>query len=205
MADLMQLLEGQVPKMLLNQLSQQIGGDKRTTKDATQTAVGVLMNALSRNVKSPEGAEGLASALDRDHDGSILDDVMGFMSGSKQSANPSMLNGAGILKHVLGGNQNNAIAAIAKMTGMDKSKAGSLLVTLAPVVLGMLGKQKKQKQMNSSNLADFIGQTTQNMNTRNKKTSIIEKVLDADGDGSVIDDIAGFAGRSLFSRLFGRR
>lgn len=205
MADLMQLLEGQVPNLLLDQLTKQIGGNKRKTKDATQTAVGVLMNALSRNVKTQEGAQGLASALDRDHDGSILDDVMGFMTGSSQAANPNMLNGAGILKHVLGGNQNNAIAAIAKSTGLDKSKAGSLLVSLAPVVLGMLGKQKKQSHMDSGNLADFIGRTTQTLNSGNKKTSMIEKVLDADGDGSVIDDIAGFAGRSLFARLFGRK
>lgn len=204
--DLMEMLQGQFSKTLVDQLSRQIGGaSPKQTNKAIELAVPAIMNALSRNVASPEGAQGLAGALDRDHDGSILDDVFGFLSGSKQAANPSMLNGSGILSHVLGGNQNNIIGMIAKMTGMDQSKAGSLLVTLAPMILGVLGKQKKESNLGSTALADLITRSTQNHNRGFKKAGIINKVLDSDGDGSVLDDIGGMGLKFLMGRLFGRK
>lgn len=204
--DLMEMLQGQFSKTLVDQLSRQIGGaSPKQTNSAIELAIPAIMNALSRNVATPEGAQGLAGALDRDHDGSILDDVFGFLSGSKQAANPSMLNGNGILSHILGGNQNNVIGMIAKMTGLDKSKAGSLLVTLAPMILGVLGKQKKEANLGSTDLADLITRSTQNHNRGFKKASIINKVLDSDGDGSVLDDIGGMGLKFLMGRLFGRR
>ena len=204
--DLMEMLQGQLSKPLVDQLSRQIGGaSSKQTNSAIQLAIPAIMNAISRNVASPEGAEGLAGALERDHDGSILDDVFGFMSGSKQAANPSMLNGNGILSHILGGNQNNIIGMITKMTGLDQAKAGSLLVTLAPMILGVLGKQKKESNLGSTDLADLITRSTQTHNKGFKKAGIINKVLDSDGDGSVLDDIGGMGLKFLMGRLFGRK
>ena len=203
--DLMEMLQGQFSKTLVDQLGRQIGGaSPKQTNSAIQLAIPAIMNAISRNVATPEGADGLAGALDRDHDGSILDDVFGFLSGSRQASNASMLNGSGILGHILGGNQNNVIGMIAKMTGMDKSKTGSLLVTLAPMILGVLGKQKKESNLGSRDLADLITRSTQNHNRGYKKAGIINQVLDADGDGSVLDDIGGMGFKFLLGKLFGR-
>lgn len=204
--DLMEMLQGQFSKTLVDQLARQIGGaSPKQTNKAIELAVPAIMNALSRNVATPQGAQGLSSALEKDHDGSILDDVFGFLSGSKQASNPSMLNGSGILSHVLGGNQNNIISMIAKMTGLDQSKAGSLLVTLAPMILGVLGKEKKQANLGSTDLADLITRTTENHNRGFKKASVINQVLDANGDGSVLDDIGGMGMKFLMGRLFGRK
>lgn len=200
------MLQGQLSRTLVDQLSRQIGGaSPKQTNSAIELAIPAIMNALSRNVASPDGAEGLANALERDHDGSILDDVLGFLSGSRQPNNPSMLNGSGILGHILGGNQSNIIGMISKMTGLDKPKADNLLATLAPLILGVLGKQKKESNMGSRDLADLITRSTQNHNRGFKKASIINQVLDSDGDGSVLDDIGGMGFKFLLGRLFGRK
>lgn len=204
--DLMEMLQGQFSKTLVDQLARQIGGaSPKQTNKAIQLAIPAIMNAISRNVATPDGANSLSGALDRDHDGSIMDDVFGFLSGSRQPANANMLNGSGILNHILGGNQNNVIGMIAKMTGLNQSKAGSLLVTLAPMILGILGKEKKQANLGSTDLADLITRSTENHNRGFKKASIINKVLDSDGDGSVLDDIGGMGMKYLFGKLFGRR
>lgn len=202
----MEMLQGQFSKTLVDQLARQIGGaSSKQTNSAIQLAIPAIMNALSRNVASPEGAEGLAGALERDHDGSIMDDVFGFLSGSKAATNPNMMNGSGILSHILGGNQNNVIGMVAKMTGLDQSKAGSLLVTLAPMILGVIGKQKKESQLGSTDLADLITRSTENHNRGFKKAGIINQVLDSDGDGSVLDDIGGMGLKFLMSRFFGKK
>ena len=74
---LMDLLQGQLSEGMIKQLSQQIGGaDQQKTAAATSGIVTTLMGALARNAATPEGANSLSNALDRDHDGSVLDDMM---------------------------------------------------------------------------------------------------------------------------------
>ena len=136
MADLMQLLQSQVTDSLMDQLAGQLGGaPKEKTSSAVSGAMSLLMGALAKNASTPEGASSLMGALDRDHDGSILDDVAGFLGGSKQASNANMLNGAGILKHLLGGKQENAASMLSKDTGMDTGQIMNLMIKVAPMVL----------------------------------------------------------------------
>jgi Bacterial protein of unknown function (DUF937) len=39
------------------------------------SAIPILMNALAKNSSTPEGAEALQNAIDRDHDGTITGDI----------------------------------------------------------------------------------------------------------------------------------
>ncbi len=188
----MDLLQGQLDDNVIEHLSKQIGGaSKEQTATAASGILSTLMAALAKNAAAPGGAGALSAALDRDHDGSILDDVVGMMSGQKQAANPSMLNGSGILKHVLGGNQGNVIDMISKMSGLQSGNAGSLLQILAPLVMGALGRQKKQQHLDDNGLSDFLNKSVQSASAKHAEMGVIGKLLDRDGDGSVMDDIAG--------------
>jgi len=68
---------------------------------------------------------------------------------------------------------------------------------LAPVALGMLGKQKKQQQMQPSNLLDYLKSSNQQVQQKMPQQNLIEKMLDRDGDGSVMDEIAGMGMKAL--------
>ena len=142
--DLRDLFQAQINDVLVEQMANQFGiQDKEKAQTAVEGGFTTLLNAISKNVATPSGAEGLAGALDRDHDGSIMDDIPGFLSGSRQAGNTSMLNDSGILKHLLGGNQNQIVDMLGQATGLHKSQAGQMLMSLAPVVMGMLGKKSK--------------------------------------------------------------
>jgi len=93
---------------------------------------------MAKNSETPEGANGLLGALDRDHDGSVLDDIMGFIGGDQSES-----VGSGILKHVLGGNTTGVESSLANKVGVSQSGISSLMKMAAPLVLGMLGKQKR--------------------------------------------------------------
>ncbi len=188
----MDLLQGQLDDNVIEHLSQQIGGaSKEQTAAAADGILSTLMAALAKNAAAPGGASALSAALDRDHDGSILDDVVGMMSGQRQAANPSMLNGAGILKHVLGGKQGNVIEMISKMSGLQSGNAGNLLQILAPLVMGALGRQKRQQSLDDNGLSDFLNKSVNSAANQRAEMGVIGKLLDRDGDGSVMDDIAG--------------
>ena len=204
MANLIDLLQGQLSEGLVEQFANQLGGaDKKQTADATSGIISMITSALAKNAATPEGAGALASALDRDHDGSILDDLMGYATGSMQKkpeANTSTLNGAGILKHILGGKQGNAIDVISKMSGLGSDKTGNLMSMLAPVVLGMLGKQKRESNLDNSGLSEILNQTIQTESSKRKELGMIGKFLDQDGDGSVMDDLANM-GMKMFGNF----
>lgn len=207
MANLIDLLQGQLSEGLVEQFANQLGGaDKQQTADATSGIISMITSALAKNAATPEGAGALASALDRDHDGSILDDLMGYATGSMQQkpeVNSSALNGAGILKHILGGKQSNAIDVISKMSGLQSDKTGNLMAMLAPIVLGMLGKQKRQNNLDQGGLSDILSKTIQSESSKRNELGFIGKFLDQDGDGSVMDDLAGM-GMKMFGKFLRR-
>ena len=118
----MDLLQGSLSSGMVDQLSRQLGGaDKQQTAAAASGIVTTLMGALAKNASSTEGAQALNNALERDHDGSILEDVMGMLTGNAQVNNDRMLNGSGILNHVLGNKQSGAVDMISKLSGLDSS------------------------------------------------------------------------------------
>src|SRR3712207_3187524 len=84
----------------INQMSRTLGTDESTTGNAVQVALPMLLGAMARNSSTPEGASSLLGALDRDHDGSVLDDVAGLLAGGGVSNSSTALNGLGILSHV---------------------------------------------------------------------------------------------------------
>jgi hypothetical protein len=202
--DLRDLFQGQINDVLVEQISNQFGiRDKDQAQSAVEGGFTTLLNAISQNVATPSGAAGLAGALERDHDGSIMDDIAGFLGGTRQADNTKMLNGPGILKHLLGGNQNQVVEMLGQATGLHKSQAGQMLMSLAPVVMGMLGRQKKVNNLDERSLADLVTRGTENFNRQSPtNTSLITKMLDRDGDGSAMDDILNFGAKALFGSIF---
>lgn len=204
----MNLLQGSLSEGMIDQLSQQIGGaDKQKTAAAASGIVNTLMGALAKNAESREGAQSLNNALERDHDGSILNDVIGMLSGQQvQAQNPSMLNGSAILKHVLGNKQGGAVQMISQLSGLDSDKTGSLMTMLAPVVMGALGKTKREQGLDMAGIASLLSGTVsaERANTNNPAIDMAMKFLDSDGDGSVVDDVASI-GMKMLGGLFGRK
>jgi hypothetical protein len=196
--NLIDLLQGQLSEGLLDQLTQQIGGaDKQKTAVAASGIMSTLMGALAKNAAQPEGAQALNNALERDHDGSVLDNLMGILSGQAQPQNDRAVNGAGILNHVLGNKQNGAIQMISQMSGLDQSKTGNLMTMLAPIVMGALGKTKREQGLDVSGIASLLSGTVSNQANTNPTMNMITQFLDKDGDGSIVDDIAGMGMKIL--------
>lgn len=204
------LLQSQLSSGVLETLSKQIGGaDTQKTQAATSGIMNILLGAMAKNASTPTGASALSNALDRDHDGSILDDVMGMFTGQAKPANAKAVNGEGILGHILGGRQDSAADTVSKMSGLDKSQVGSLMVSLAPMIMGALGKAKKENNLDASGLAGMLGGVLGGMKSgktaqQDPKMAMLTAFLDKDGDGSIVDDVAGM-GMSFLGRLFGRK
>ncbi|WP_456424660.1 DUF937 domain-containing protein [Lutibacter sp.] len=207
MAGLLDLLGSDIGKTLISGTSQQLGQNKEQTSSALSAALPLILGAMKNNASTPQGAEGLLKAISKKHNGGILDNLEGVLR------NRDVLSdGAGILGHVFGGKEKNVAQAVSAKSGMDLGAAMNLLKMAAPVIMGVIGKQSKQQNINDSNeieglLGSLLGNGAQ------KEQSLVMKLLDADGDGSVIDDLIGMASNSknksglggLLGGLFGSK
>lgn len=202
--NVMDLLQGQLSEGFIDQLSQQIGGaDRQATATAASGIMTTLMGALAKNASTPEGANSLANALDNDHDGSVLDNLMGILGGDTQPQNERALNGLGILNHILGDRQGNATDMISNMSGLNTSQTSSLMTVLAPVVMGFLGQQKRQQGLDVGGIASLLMNNVSSNRGSNPLMDMATRFLDQDGDGSVVDDILGGIGKKFLGNLFG--
>ncbi|MBN1498249.1 MAG: DUF937 domain-containing protein [Spirochaetes bacterium] len=166
-------------------ISQNLGIDKDKASVAVSGAIPMLVKALARNTEDEKGAESLFNTLEKKHDGSVLDDIAGYLN------NADIQDGGKILKHVLGGQRGAVEKGLGSLAGLNASQVGSVLATLAPLVLGALSRSKGEQSLDAGGLADLLRSESK---TAEKKApdamGVLGKLLDADGDGSIADDVA---------------
>jgi hypothetical protein len=192
MTNLMNDVSRHLTDDVIIQLSRQIGAqDANQVKRASQGISELLLNAVSRNANNPQSGGGLYGAIKKDHDGGILGDLMNVLGGKKEVPNPSTMNGEGIINHLLGKRQLEAAQMVQQMSGLNIFKAGVLMQLIAPVVMGVVGQQQKSSGLDLGGLAKVLmgGGQQQSGSQSSSGQSVFEKLLDMDGDGSMMDDL----------------
>ncbi len=189
MSGILDLLNSDLGKSIISGVSDSTGNDQNKTSSVLTMALPVLMKAMERNASTPQGAEGLMGALSGKHDGSILDNLGGLFGGGVEESVTQ--DGSKILGHILGNRQQGVEKIIGEKSGLDTGSVGNILKVAAPILMGILGKQARQNNVSSGNdLTGLIGGMLGGSGAREEQ-GFLEQILDADGDGSVVDDVAG--------------
>ena len=182
----------------VGQISQAIGADESSTSNAIQAALPMILGGLANNSSSEEGASGLLGAIDRDHDGSVLDDIGGLIAGN---IGGGAGNGAGILGHIFGGQNDTVAQGVSQASGLNMGQVGPLLAILAPIVMGAIGRSRQSSGVGAGDLAGLLGGAAQSMGGGNSGLAgILGGLLDRDHDGSAVDDVVGMIGGMLSGR-----
>lgn len=223
MASILNMLNQQLSDATVQQMSRQIGADPASTQKALATALPLLLGGLARNAnQSPQQAQSLASALERDHDGSVLDGLAGLLGGGSRGGSDlggllsmaggllgggsKATDGDGILGHVLGGKRRAVEQGVAKASGLDAAKVAQLMAMLAPIVMAALGKAKRQNNLDADGLTALLNRerSTVEEQTPGMQQGGLLGLLDMDGDGNVADDIAKIGGSIAASGVLGK-
>jgi hypothetical protein len=189
--DLTGLLNNALNSDTIKQISRQLGADEGATSGAIQAALPMLLGGLANNSSSQSGASSLLGALDRDHDGSILDDLGGFL-GDYLSG-----RGAGILSHIFGDQEGAVERGVSQASGLDLSKVGPLLMILAPIVMGALGRVRREEGIGAGELPRELSSAAQQTGGDQGLLGALSSMFDMNRDGSAIDDIAGMLSRAV--------
>lgn len=225
MSGLADILGGALGGDVITKLAGQLGTDEAGAQSAISVALPKILGQLHTNAQTDEGAAALAAAVNRDHDGSLLDDLGPHLdSGAVQAT------GTKVLGKVFGDQQDAAVQSVAQQSGLDPAKAAGLMGALAPMILGALGKMGGQsgglQAGGLSNilggllggggglggmLGDILGGGASKAGTAATTAASpgggamgkVTDMLDRNKDGSVVDDVQRMAKSGVFKKVLG--
>ncbi|TDN85867.1 uncharacterized protein DUF937 [Salegentibacter sp. 24] len=184
MASILDLLNTQTGNQLVSKASMKTSEEEGKVTSVLGMALPLILGAMRRNTKDPQGAESLNKALQNEkHNGDVLNKL--------EDKNPEELIGEGskILNHVLGTNQSGVSKTVAGALNMNEASVNRILEMAAPVVMGLLGQQKRKDNVGASGLSDLLDSVMGSSSSHDQ--SLLETLLDANGDGKITDDVAG--------------
>src|SRR5262245_28786561 len=138
---------------LIARIASALGIDRNAAQNAIGAAVPALLAGLAGTAAKPGGAQKVVDAIKQQS--GALDGLAGMLSGSQAS---SMANqGWQLLSSLVGGDAQSALAgAVTSYAGLGEGKGGSLLGMLAPVVVGIIGKEVGSSGLNPASLGDLL-------------------------------------------------
>lgn len=146
---LIDLLTGNTGNQVAEQAENKFGISKNQIIALLAVATPLVISYLRNKSQDAKEAEALNNALDKDHDGSILDDTSQLDNRQDE--------GGSILSHVFGNQKNNVENQLSQNTGISIDKIGPILAMLAPVIMGYIGKEKQQNNVGAGGLGDLLG------------------------------------------------
>lgn len=126
----------------------------------------------------------------------LLPAAMAMMNGGgDQAAMPKALNGAGILSHVFGGNQQQVVANAAQASGVDSGMMTKFFVMVAPMVMSALGTMKQKNNLDATGLAGMLKQEQTQLGGAPAESGF--------GAGDLMKVGSAIASSGLLGKLFG--
>lgn len=173
---------------VVRQMASRFQLDEGQAKSAMGALIPALGRGLGNNASSSAGLDGLIGALTRGQHSRYLDDP------SALDRPEAVVEGNGILGHVFGSKDvsRQVASRAAEQSGVDSGILKQMLPMLASAAMGALS-QKGFGGAAAGGGANALSSAGQGGGIGDLLTSF----LDADKDGSAIDDILGMASRFL--------
>lgn len=197
---LIDLITGNTGSQVAEEASTKFGISKNQILALLAVAAPLVISHLMKKTQDNTAeADKLNTALEKDHDGSILNDP--------SQAAERQAEGSSILSHVFGGDKAQVENNLSEKTGISMDKIGPILAMLAPIIMGFIGKQKQSNGVTSGGgLSDLLGGILGNANqqAQGQSTNPINDILGSVlGGGSSSADSGNPLGNILSSVLGG--
>lgn len=148
---LIDLITGNAGNQVASEAENKFGITKNQVIALLAVAAPLVISYLKKkSQENSEEADALNNALDKDHDGSILNDP--------SQAAARQQEGGSILDHIFGGQKATVENQLSQNTGISMDKIGPIMAMLAPLIMGYIGKQKQSSGVTSGGgLGDLLG------------------------------------------------
>ncbi|HZH34828.1 MAG TPA: DUF937 domain-containing protein [Pyrinomonadaceae bacterium] len=186
MFSLQDLLGQQQGNDALGQISQAVGADQSAVSSAINMALPMIVSGLAQKAQQPQTAPVITSAITQEP-GGILDNLGGLLGG----VNPMM--SAGILGTIFGNQQTQVAQEIGRQSGLNTGQVASILMMLAPLVLGYFGRQQSQQGLDQGGIIDMLGGHQRQIEQQSPQSGWLSGMLDSNRNGSSMDELTAMA------------
>src|SRR5215475_2959217 len=156
--NIVDMVKGYLTGDVQDRISSYLGQSSEKTQSGINAAVPGLLSGFTTASSTPDGAQRLASAVDKGDEGilSNLNSILGKgFSGD---------TGSGILQSILGGSGLSELTGrVGKSSGLSGAATSTLLSFLAPVALGALRKLKLSGGLDSAGLSNLLASQKDNI------------------------------------------
>ena len=154
--------------------------DSNQVSSVITAALPSLLGAMQKNASSQAGAASLADAL-----GYHASNAGNIVNNLKTA---DLTDGNKILSHIFGGNLGNVLGGISKSTGVGSNAVGSILASIAPSLLALLGKGQQSSGTNAAGLESMLGMILGGMTSSQSGSN-------AGGLGSILGGLGSILGK----------
>jgi hypothetical protein len=138
---------------VISRIASVLSLDRNSAQSAISAAVPALLAGFSGAATKPGGAQNLVDAIKQQP--GVTDQFANIIAGSGQTS--FLDQGSTLLKSVLGGQDQSALAgAVSKFAGIGQGAGNSLLAMLAPVAMGVIGKQLGGRNLDVGSLTGLL-------------------------------------------------
>lgn len=167
---LIDLLTGNTSNQVAQEAEGKFGISRNQVIALMAVAAPLVISYLRNKSQDANEAEALNNALERDHDGSILNDP--------SSAFNRQAEGNSILDHIFGGNKVAVESNLSESTGISMDKIGPILSMLAPIIMGYIGQQRQSNNVTSGGgLGDLLGGILGGAQTQAQNSNPLNDIL----------------------------
>jgi hypothetical protein len=137
---------------LIGKMASVSGLDRGTTQSAVGACVPAILSSLADLAAKPGGARQLADT--------IAEQPSGMLSNLAQTLGTGGMSpekGSGLLSSLLGGGVlNTLVSTLSRFVGIGEGSTRTLMGLLAPVVLGVLGREQRAAGLETGGLARML-------------------------------------------------
>jgi hypothetical protein len=174
MSSILETVQQQLTPETVNQISQQLGMDPATTRQAIDGALPVVLGGMAGHADDPANAAAIHA--ESDNHASMLGGLGGLIPGGQSGGDASggilgglgsILGGGaggglgGILGNVLGGNNSAVEDGVSQASGLDSPRAKQLMMILVPLVLAALAHRKRSGGLEPAQVGPVLRQEAQ--------------------------------------------
>jgi OmpA-OmpF porin, OOP family len=155
-SDLFDLAKGYLNPSIVSKMAEIVGESPAATQRAIDVAVPTLAGAACNRASTPLGASDLLNGLSPSKlDPGLVSSFANHLTGGVVTQN-LMRTGESLLNRLLGSNAGAVTDLIARSSGISLPGATSLLSLIAPLFLGILGRQVTANNLHSSGLSSLL-------------------------------------------------
>ncbi len=137
---------------MIGKMASVSGLDRSTTQSAAGALVPAILNGLADLATKPGGARQIADAIAEQPAG-MLSNLAQTLGGAGMPAE----KGTGLLSSLLGGGVlNTLVSTLSRFVGIGEGSTRMLMGLLAPVILGVLGREQRAAGLETGGLARML-------------------------------------------------